>query len=204
MKKEKGLKGLRSRFTALTMAGFLLVSAQSCVFRVYNWKGVPTEIIHDDAVETLSPEQKADLYQRYAITRFRLTSTGHYIGFSTALDPDITYDLYTYAPIITALSPESAQSFETVLGWETLGKYTGYGFLSVGAVYGLIAGDGLINSRIASSASFDQELSTFAWVYGLGIATYMGLTLFFAAQEIEQYERIKSQYNQALKEKLAM
>ncbi len=165
----------RIRFMTLMMALCFSITAQSCVFTVYNWKGVPFEIANAEQVEALTPSEKERAFKRYAIDTFKLTSTGHLIGFSTYLEPDITYDLYTYVPIITAFSPESAQTLEDVLWWETLGKYTGYGFLSAGVFYGAIAGEQLLQERIALGVNannnpanltqFNQNLNTLGWVY---------------------------------------
>ena len=177
----------------LLLISFFL-SSQSCAVTVYNWQDIPDQ----KKIENLNENEKIQEYQKYAIKELKLTSSGHHIGFSNYLEPDVTYDLYTYSPIIYQYTPESEILFNTALMWENNQKVSNYLFQIFSVLYIFIGGGNIIgkyssqsiNSTIDSNSrkEFDQDAINFGLIGIASAIGYLGAYYFFYHKEMEQYE----------------
>ncbi len=177
---------LRSLFCGL-LSVFL---CQSCVARVYTWREVPDITRWPELTAAERAAEKA----KYTIKELRLISDGHYIGFSTGADPDTTYDLFSYAPVMGLVYPQAQQDFHRAQSIEQTGKAVSYGYLGAGVAYGAWS----LYQLNSYSRSDNPRLEPVLWTFLLGALTYLGWTAWFATQEIEVYNQLKTGFNTGL------
>lgn len=166
---------------------------QSCAVNVYNWKGVPD----DELIRRSSEQEKVEQYKKYAIDEIKFTSKGHHVGFSTYEEPDKTYDLYSYSPILTKYSPKSEDYFQSAMDLESAQGYTAYGYLIASSIYSIATFNSLIDSSI-STEELQQNTLIFTVVSAASLLIYIGLEVYFMSNELEQYNLIKKSFNESL------
>ena len=169
-----------------------LICFQSCAATVYTWQDLPDT----HRWQTLSEEERTEREKKFGIEELKLISSGHYIGFSTALEPGTTYDLFSYAPVMSALYPGTQNAFQQAQQLEQTGQWVTYTYLGAGLAYGIWSVNGLLAEGPGANV---QPL---LWTYALGFLSYLGVTAFFASQEIAVYTELQQGFNTALREAL--
>lgn len=160
----------------------------SCSSTLYSWKDVPPE------PTALSPAERAAVLEHYAI---RAVDGSGFLNFentprfTTIADATREYDLYTYAPVILKLAPETEALF---------GEARQFARLQLAVDGALVLG---VLAPLSVTTLADQSISpeTGAWIYGGMVVGLLGLGLlefWLEQQEYARYEQIRQRFNAGL------
>ncbi|MGE3727250.1 MAG: hypothetical protein AB7I41_16950 [Candidatus Sericytochromatia bacterium] len=197
------MKGLLKFWQGLrpVLGLFLVLHLQSCAVTVYNWSEIPNK----DWVYGYSVEDRLTTYRRYAIRELNDHLQG--MSFSTWEQPDKYYNLNSYAPVIYSLLPEAEKIFESGQYWGNFSRMADFLFYTAGSVSiinaydDIIAGNKYLLSDIESKSNLFESRGV---IFLLTVLVTSSIAFYLDFREIEEYEKIKSAYNEALRKELGL
>ena len=195
----------------------LALHLQGCAMTLYNWRDIPEH----ETIDSYSEEDKQAHYRKYAIDKLDTSIlAGHSVAFTTLENPNAPYELYSYAPVIYQLAPETEAYFSEAQDWQKAHIITRLASTPLTLAFSVSAPviigdifkahysemlDNSLPQAIKSDITVSQAFQNF-WIWaGIGVISHLiilGLHMFYSAKQFEQYEKIKETYNEALRKQL--
>lgn len=173
---------------------FLVLHLQSCAVTVYNWSEIPAENSHYG----YSEEDKLEHYRHFAIQSVDANTPE--TAFTTWEQSPKFYSLHSYAPLMYRLAPQTDKYFLEAQNWENYSRFS-YVPLFLGWV-GLFSTSNEISNLSNKPSGTAAKIAENMLFYLIIILASAGIAQFLAGKEQEEYEKIKSAYNEALRKEL--
>lgn len=194
------LKTIRHGFTVLLNL-LLILQLQACAVTVYNWSEIPEE----NRTYGYSLADRQASYRHYAIRELNDHPQG--MTFRTWEQPDKYYSLNSYSSVLYSQVPEIDKMFETGQYWGNFSRMADL-FLGTASTVSFILAYDQLASIGQNSVPYSQEtpslLQTKAAIFVLVLLLTSGITFYLDDKEKEAYEKIKSNYNEALRKELEL
>lgn len=193
-------------FYSRLLVGLLCLNLQACATTIYNW----SEISNPDYMANYSENEKIEYYRRHAIKEYKpyfIENQGK--GFSTYAEPDKVYTLNSYTPFVYQLAPDTANYYQESRFWDNASG--GLAIASLGILaYAMWGSQYSADQRIlmdqGTISASEYLQSTLFWaIPGMVVdLIILGASVYAGFKKQEQYDKIKADYNEALRKELGL